>query len=338
MPTRLKEIKINPGNMFFCAELPDELKIKYQTITELIKSDTVVDHVTLVFIPGQESSLIDQAVNVVLDVAGDHPPIKAKVQGWAYFDGDSDVGTPKTMLVALVDAPGLSELYVDIVRALKKIGVGVSRDHGFTPHMTFASLQYGERIDDLPILDDEFMIDNIMTATSGRKRIPLLGSIEESLVKQYIAQSLKEAIGEKSFGGGDAKEERWLFDGDSIMVPSDVKKSIKRWMKKMKLTEGPSEPVGDHGIITAWKNWVSAPVTKIDWAPEKRREQIMRRKLIVQFISASRLTYGWQSFERALNSMGFYTHPNESSEGISVAVEFCRQRNWDASTIKMAMR
>lgn len=63
----------------------------------------------------------------------------------------------------------------------------------------------------------------------------------------------------------------------------------------------------------AWSDWVFVPEGKTE-----------RRKLVVQFISAWKLAYRWQSFGAALDNMKFFTRPEESQESPKEAIKTCK--------------
>lgn len=194
----IERIKIVPGNIFLCVELPDRAKENLQTIADGFGDDVsaVVDHVTLVFIPKGESPIPHDKINAALEaaeaVSARHPPIEARLTGWAYFDGASKDGEEKTALVALVDAPGLAELHVDLVAELKALGIDTNNGHGFNPHVTFAYLEKGGRVDDLPVIDERFVIDEITTASDDIVKLPLTGTVGESLVRELTRAVLDE--------------------------------------------------------------------------------------------------------------------------------------------------
>jgi phage-related protein (TIGR01555 family) len=148
--------------------------------SEIVPPDGIaqeIDHVTLVFCPKAQGDIPEEEVALAVEglraAAAPFAPISAKVQGWAYFDGAKKDGEDKTALVALVDAPGITELYVALKETLDAVGMEPSSAHSFAPHFTFCYLEPGERLDDLPALSAEFAIDRVCFANRDVHDIPL---------------------------------------------------------------------------------------------------------------------------------------------------------------------
>jgi DNA adenine methylase len=97
-------------------------------------------HVTLAFLGEAEGLDIKSIERAVSSFANISPPIEASISGAGIFQdqGDGDV------LYASVDAPSLPEWRARLVEMLEIVGVTVSRDHGFTPHMTLKYIADGE--------------------------------------------------------------------------------------------------------------------------------------------------------------------------------------------------
>lgn len=189
-----EEIKLNPRQRFTYVPLPADVSSKLTKLqAEVVGEDGVrqdIDHITLVYVQKSEVDVeqtdVDRIVAILRQIAAVTPPIKAKVQGWAYFDGAGDEDAPKTALVGLIDAPGLPELYVKASEALGKAGLEVSKRHGFTPHVTFCYLEKGGRIDNLPQIEAEFVIDKICFANSKVYEVRL-GGVNEDIGTAYQA-------------------------------------------------------------------------------------------------------------------------------------------------------
>lgn len=180
---KLGEIKTSPRQLFTYLQFPEELSQRFESIARHVvpegKAARDIDHVTLLYIPKAEADIahdrVDEILRKMRDVCEHVRPIKAKVQGWAYFDGALEDGVKKTALVGLIDAPGLEDLHVELKSALRQLGLDDAGTHGFTPHVTFAYLDHGERVKDLPMLDGEFDIDRVMFANADKHEIRLLG-------------------------------------------------------------------------------------------------------------------------------------------------------------------
>lgn len=181
---KLASIKLTPRQLFTYVPLPQELVEKLERIRKQIdvEKPEELDHVTLLYIPKAVYDVpqhkIDELVKAFREVGQDTPAIHAKVQGWAYFDGAEDHDNqPATALVALVDAPGLEDLHVELKSAARRLGYEPSAKHTFTPHFTFAYLKQGGRVQDLPRIDGEFDIDKVRFANADIHDIPLKGSL-----------------------------------------------------------------------------------------------------------------------------------------------------------------
>lgn len=103
-------------------------------------------HVTLAYL-GKITEVDDPAeflqvlLAAVSGVAEGHEPVEGAVSGIGRFNGtDEAEGDP---FYCSLDAPGLDELRVDLVRALRDAGLKPSAEHGFTPHITIAYVPKG---------------------------------------------------------------------------------------------------------------------------------------------------------------------------------------------------
>lgn len=169
---RADAINLGGNVRFTYAPLPDELVASMRALQdEVVPVEGVlqeIDHLTLVYCGKAEEDLDEEEIEEVVDelagVAAATPPIRAKVQGWAYFDGARKDGQPMTALVALVDAPGINELQVELREALADAGMDPSAEHSFSPHFTFAYLPPGGRVEGLPAISAEFTIDRVCFA------------------------------------------------------------------------------------------------------------------------------------------------------------------------------
>ncbi len=77
--------------------------------------------------------------------------------------------------------------------------------------------------------------------------------------------------------------------------------------------------------VSAWKTWVASGVT-------------IRRKLIVQVISANRLTYSWQSYQKAIENFASYSTPEESVESLAEAAKLCTLHGWSPAKLRAWFR
>lgn len=103
-------------------------------------------HITLAHL-GQAVELPPEAddsiTEVLTEVAGRHPRLKAQLSGIGRFENTE---TGEDAVVALVDAPGLGALRLDLVSALESAGIPVKTDHDFTPHITIAYIGFHEQL------------------------------------------------------------------------------------------------------------------------------------------------------------------------------------------------
>lgn len=182
-PLMMESIKTDPRQLFFYVRLPEDVKNRLTDLGAHILSRTEFgieenDHITLLYLPKDEQEVPEWKVNDVLTTArtlvATHKPITARIQGYAYFDGAMKDKMPKTALVALIDAPGLAELHVDLARMMRTHGFIWNQTHGFTPHATFAYLPPGTRTRELPVIENlSFEIREIELSNREYYRLPL---------------------------------------------------------------------------------------------------------------------------------------------------------------------
>lgn len=89
-------------------------------------------HVTMCYL-GVAEEVDEDAVVKALKSLPVRQPFTATISGHARFTGGED-----DVLVALVDAPEIEQLRIDLLKALAAQGVVSPSEHGFTPHMTLA--------------------------------------------------------------------------------------------------------------------------------------------------------------------------------------------------------
>jgi 2'-5' RNA ligase len=195
---KLAAVETAPEQRFTYIPLPLHVQTALKTVQQTALPAGVkaqdVDHITLVYVHDSPKSLepehVDRTVKALRETAEGHTPIEAKLQGWAYFDGAGHRGKPATALVALVDAPGLAELHVDMKSALKLQGHPAANTHGFTPHITLAYLEHGQRVPNLPKIEGtNFTIDKVMFANRDIHGVPLMGKTGVMAAKAAAAES-----------------------------------------------------------------------------------------------------------------------------------------------------
>jgi len=168
---KVAEIKVSPRQLFTYIPFPEDLRLRFEQIAKHVlpagKVARDIDHCTLLYIPKADADVaaerVDEILKAMREVCEHVKPIHAKVQGWGYFDGALEDGVAKTALVGLIDAPGLEDLHVELKSAMRRLGLNDAGTHIFTPHVTFAYLDKGERVKDLPLCGSS------VTSPSGRR-------------------------------------------------------------------------------------------------------------------------------------------------------------------------
>ncbi len=187
LAVKTAEIKTSPRTFFVHVRVPDGVAARLREVQREVVPDASrhqdIDHVTLVYTRKPPNGgehppeKVHAALEALRDVASSHEPIRARVQGWGYFDGAAKDGKTTTALVALLDAPGLDHLHVDMARALREHGIEPSDDHVFTPHVTIGYLERHGRADKpLPPLSGSFTIDKAHVAAREHHEVPLTGA------------------------------------------------------------------------------------------------------------------------------------------------------------------
>lgn len=183
---KVAQISTSPRTFFVHVRVPEHVAEDLRTIQKRVIPDASkhedVDHVTLVYtrkpLEDHPPDKVHAALAALREIGERTEPIDAKLQGWGFFDGAMQDSKPSTALVALVDAPGLEHLHVDMVRQLKDIGVVPSDLHVFTPHITLGFLGHNGRVDsDLPPLSSKFTIDTVHVAARDTHEISLSGGM-----------------------------------------------------------------------------------------------------------------------------------------------------------------
>ena len=178
------QIHTSPKTFFVHVRVPEHIATQLADVQRRIIPDTEkhqeIDHVTLVYtkkaLEDHPPEKVHAALEALRRIGERTEPIAAKIQGWGYFDGAQKDGKTTTALVALLDAPGLEHLHVDMSRALKSHGIEPSDSHIFTPHITLGYLGAGERADKtLEPLSGRFTIDKAHVASHDMHEVPLTG-------------------------------------------------------------------------------------------------------------------------------------------------------------------
>ena len=154
-----------------------------EEIAEYVALDDKLDtHMTLVHL-GDAASLggnVEPVRGAVERWAAETPPLPARFSGLACFAGDD-----ADACVLLVDAPGLSAVRDDLARRLRNLGVPVSANHGFTPHVTLAYLTKGAELPSLPYdLPLAFTLEavSVWAADTHGEPIALTGTADPAML------------------------------------------------------------------------------------------------------------------------------------------------------------
>ena len=183
MLTKQAKIELGDNRLFLYVALDAGTRNYLEAIQKelAVKDAPDIDHVTVLYLPKLSTPLSPHTKEVVRNkvrsACTNTPTINANIQGWAYFDGAKKDGEAVTALVALLDAPGLEDLHVEVKDAVRATGLGVKTTHGFNPHITIAWLRKGERLEDLPILDKSVPITSLSMATNDIEEFSLKGSL-----------------------------------------------------------------------------------------------------------------------------------------------------------------
>lgn len=197
------KISTNPQGFFVHVRVPPGVAEDLRAVQRKVLPDPAqhedIDHVTLVYtrkaLEAHPPEKVHAALTALRRIGEQTPPITAKLQGWGYFDGARDGGKPSTALVALVDAPGLEHLHVDMARKLKDLDIEPSDYHVFTPHITLGYLgPHGRAEGELPPLSGKFTIDRAHVAAREHHEVPLGGAktADTALPPQALARGTAE--------------------------------------------------------------------------------------------------------------------------------------------------
>lgn len=234
-----ESIRTGPGNFFVYVELPKALQARYAPLSRALGGSGEVDHITILYVPASSSitpELAQNAVSSIMMVCKNHGPMRARVQGWAYFDGAK---AGMTALVALLDVPGLADVFVDVKRAAVAAGISVFDKHGFTPHTTFAYVPQGTKPPGpRPVFDDEFVIHELCIATDRITRVSL-GTGQT--VAEHLKTNIKGVVGKLNEEwwdqayNDDTTEADLMLDKNSTYVSPETKQALKKWLTSMGL-------------------------------------------------------------------------------------------------------
>lgn len=254
------EISTSPRTFFVHVRVPEHVVADLRDVQKRVIPDASkhedIDHVTLVYtkkpLEDHPPDKVHAALEALRQVGEKTEPIEARIQGWGYFDGASNGGKTSTALVALLDAPGLEHLHVDMSRALKALGVTPSDTHVFTPHITLGYLGDEGRVDTLPKLNGSFTIDKAHVASRDHHEIELKGS-PASMGQKAASFAVKDAaragmrVIQQNLAAGNLAGANRLATTPGVLKPSAAGSQIRHLGSGM---EGTSTLTAhpEHGI------------------------------------------------------------------------------------------
>lgn len=137
------------------------------------------DHVTLCFVPKSEDPVppneVSAVVNRLAHALRDVDSFDVWIGGIAYFDTAERDGQNVTAAVALVDGPGLTDVYELVRDALYDFGWDWDPRHVSVFHTTLAYLPHGARVQNMPLIEATWTPDVVCLANEIAYRIPIGG-------------------------------------------------------------------------------------------------------------------------------------------------------------------
>jgi 2'-5' RNA ligase len=143
-------------------------------------------HITLAIVPDMATAddlTFARIVGAVDDIAAYHAPLTGTIGGHGRFYGGDD----GDVIYAVPDVPGLTELRGAIVDSIGFTGAAISREHGYSPHITLAYVPAGTDLTpDLAELPLRFT-DIVIVAGERRVVIPLRGMTDGMVYAESIS-------------------------------------------------------------------------------------------------------------------------------------------------------
>jgi 2'-5' RNA ligase len=147
-------------------------------------------HVTLALLgkpDALDATVLARVCEACAAIAATHSAVVGRLSGTGLFQG----GSPDApdVLHATVDAPGLDELRVDLVRALEGAGVPPRREHGFDPHVTLVYQKSGDAVPSVRVDTTPFVFGALTLAVAGKREVFQL--LRMPLIEQLAAGRLR---------------------------------------------------------------------------------------------------------------------------------------------------
>jgi hypothetical protein len=137
---------------------------------------------------------------------------------------------------------------------------------------------------------------------------------EDDVKATFMHEVMEADIMRRGYGYDQAHE--WASEGELAIRALGEGRGLPHF--------APNPAEDEHPDVARWRAWVESSSVNIE-----------RRKLIVQVIAASMLTYRWVSYETALQGMKFLL-PSDPSVYAPAAAAFCRRHDWKRGDVKRA--
>lgn len=172
----------HPGAMVCFVTTPDTQELLRGLLPAELRAESEPDHLTICYLTGDAEARPElklQLLRALADVAEEAGPIHAILGGLARFPA-SPTSDGKDVLVALVDAPGLDDLRVEVMDAACGCGIEPPGDHGFIPHITLAYIEPDAPTPEIRMKRAPMTFDLLTLVWAGERiGIPMLGLGEE---------------------------------------------------------------------------------------------------------------------------------------------------------------
>lgn len=177
----------SPDSCFVWVPVPPEVRDTIYSSSGLPPDqleDPSLCHITVVHAKlgdADEDAVHEEVAATLGDLAHLFPQVTCTNGGLGYFDHED-----QTVLWAPCSAPGLADMHTCIAMRMERLGVNVSRNHGFVPHMTVAYLPKGSR-PDMSYPEQKWPIDEIAVTTANREERYPLGKVQQLAAARLLA-------------------------------------------------------------------------------------------------------------------------------------------------------
>ena len=243
-------------------------------------------HVTLGFMGSDAVVRLDRdkIEGALASFAAVNAPVSGVVGGVARFNGEDGEPWP---LVALVDAPGLTEFRQRLVGTLAAAGVEVATNHGFTAHTTLALVEpddeeaaadiLAEGIEPTPLHfgsivlawgDDRtvFTLDGIPSAPSASSSSPMVKALAGPVIKSDEAK--RYTFAPLYPASPESPSAAHLDAHGDFATADDLQKAVWDYVRAGDRTirdqHRDGTTIGEMVEIVSWPYEVTVPMTKAD--------------------------------------------------------------------------